>query len=115
MKGNNMKRLPVILDVDLGVDDACAVLLALRSPQLEVLGITTVFGNRQIERTNRNTLAFLEYIGRSDVPVAKGASKPLIKPELEFEEEGPYVVHGIEGLGSAEIPTYTKTNVEMVA
>ena len=110
-----MKKLPVILDVDLGVDDACAVLLALRSPQLEVLGITTVFGNRQIERTNRNTLAFLEYIGRSDIPVAKGASKPLIKAELEFEEEGPYVVHGIEGLGSAEIPAHTKTNIDMRA
>lgn len=110
-----MKRIPVILDVDLGVDDACALLLALKSPQLEVLGVTTTFGNRQLERTNRNTLAFLEYIGRSDVPVAKGASKPLIRPDLEYEDEGLYVVHGAEGLGSAQIPVFSKENVELSA
>jgi len=115
IKEKLMKKTPVILDVDLGVDDACAVLLALKSPTLEVLGVTTTFGNRQLERTNRNTLAFLEYIGRSDIPVAKGASKPLVRPDLEYEDEGLYVVHGAEGLGSAEIPSYTKQNVALDA
>lgn len=105
-----MKKLPVILDVDLGVDDACALLLALHSPSLKLLGVTTTFGNRQLERTNRNTLAFLEYIGRMDIPVAKGACEPLIRNLPIYEDSGPYVVHGAEGLGDAIIPDFTKEN-----
>lgn len=105
-----MKKMPVILDVDLGVDDACALLLALSCSNLELLGVTTTFGNRQLERTNRNTLAFLDYIGRADIPVAKGADRPLVRSLPIYEDEGPYVVHGAEGLGSAVIPEYTKKN-----
>lgn len=110
-----MNRIPVILDVDLGVDDACAVLLAVNSDRLNVIGVTTTFGNRQLERTNRNTLSFLEFIGREDIPVAKGSSKPLVKDYPEYEDEGLYVVHGKEGLGYAEIPAYSKSNVSLVA
>ena len=110
-----MNKIPVILDVDLGVDDACAVLLAVNSDRLNVIGVTTTFGNRQLERTNRNTLAFLEFIGRADIPVAKGSSKPLVRDYPEYEDEGLYVVHGKEGLGYAEIPAFTKSNVSLVA
>lgn len=105
-----MKKIPVILDVDLGVDDACALLLALSCSNLELLGVSTTFGNRQLERTNRNTLAFLEYIGRSDIRVAKGACMPLVRPLPMYEDEGPFVVHGAEGLGDVKIPDYTNTN-----
>lgn len=110
-----MNRIPVILDVDLGVDDACAVLLAVNSNRLNVIGVTTTFGNRQLERTNRNTLSFLEFIGKEDIPVAKGSSKPLVKDYPVYEDEGLYVVHGKEGLGYAEIPAFTKSNVNLVA
>jgi len=110
-----MNKLPVILDVDLGVDDACAVLLAVNNNRLNVIGVTTTFGNRQLERTNRNTLAFLEFIGRADIPVAKGSSQPLIRTSPDYEDEGPYVVHGKEGLGYAEVPAFTKSNVNLLA
>ncbi len=110
-----MKKIPVILDVDLGVDDACAVLLAFKSSNIEVLGVTTVFGNRQLERTNRNTLAFLEFIGKENIPVAKGADKPLVKMLEKYVDEGPYVVHGAEGLGYAEVPKFTKKNITLSA
>lgn len=110
-----MNKLPVILDVDLGVDDACAVLLAVNSNRLNVIGVTTTFGNRQLERTNRNTLAFLEFIGRSEIPVAKGSSQPLIRTSPDYEDEGPYVVHGKEGLGYAEVPAFSKSNVSLLA
>ncbi len=80
-----------------------------------MLGITTVFGNRQLERTNRNTLAFLELIGKENIPVAKGSDKPLIKPLKKYEDEGPYVVHGAEGLGYAQVPEFTKKNIDLNA
>lgn len=110
-----MNKIPVILDVDLGVDDACAVLLALKSERLAVIGVTTTFGNRQLWRTNRNTIAFLEFVGRSDVPVAQGSSQALVRDCPEYEDEGPYVVHGKEGLGYASIPHFSKKNVDLKA
>jgi inosine-uridine nucleoside N-ribohydrolase len=67
----------LIIDTDPGVDDAIAILMALASPQIELLGLTTVGGNVPLARTTRNALALLQAAGRRDIPVAKGAARPL--------------------------------------
>jgi len=69
--------LKVILDTDPGVDDAIAILMAMVWRNLELAGITTVGGNVTLARATRNALALLEYADRQDVPVAKGAARPL--------------------------------------
>jgi purine nucleosidase len=91
--------LDVILDVDPGVDDALAILLALSSPELCVLGVTTVSGNVPLDRGTDNALRILAFCGRSDVPVYRGADQPLQKMKVHAEE-----VHGETGLGSACLP-----------
>jgi purine nucleosidase len=92
----------LLIDTDPGVDDALAVLLAARSPELEIVGLTTVFGNAAVEVTTRNALALLELIGRSDVPVFMGAAAPLVGTYL-----GPVTqVHGHDGMGDGgALPT----------
>lgn len=72
-----VQPIKLIIDTDPGVDDAIAILMALASPDVEVLGLTTVGGNVALARTTRNALALLQAAGRSDIPVAKGASRPL--------------------------------------
>jgi len=86
----------VIIDADPGVDDAMAILFALRSPAVEVLGITTVFGNVTIENATKNALTLVDLVGES-IPVARGAEHPLVKPR----REPPTFVHGADGLGNA--------------
>ena len=71
------RRHPVILDTDPGVDDAIAILMALACPALNVIGLTTTAGNVPLVRATRNALALLEYVGRADVPVLRGAARPL--------------------------------------
>ena len=70
---------PIILDCDPGHDDAIALLLALASPELELLGVTTVHGNQTLEKTTANALRVLELAGRADLPVAAGADRPLVR------------------------------------
>jgi purine nucleosidase len=89
-----MGRRRVILDVDTGVDDALAVMLALRSPELEVLGITTVSGNVPVARCTANTLLVLEVVDAPDIPVVMGAAAPLAQTAFTAAE-----VHGPDGLG----------------
>lgn len=67
----------VIIDTDPGVDDAIAILMALRAPSLRVLGLTTVGGNVPLARVTRNALALLEYAGRTEIPVARGSALPV--------------------------------------
>src|SRR3954451_13986824 len=85
----------VILDVDTGIDDALAIAYALNSPELEVIGLTTCFGNGPIEYTTRNTLVILEKLGKL-VPVYAGADKQLKGGLKKF----PTHVHGEDGLGN---------------
>lgn len=85
----------VILDVDTGIDDALAIAYAVNSPELEVIGFTTCFGNSSIENTTRNTLVVLEQLGKT-IPVYRGADKPLKRPLKEY----PTHVHGEDGLGN---------------
>jgi len=89
----------IVLDCDPGHDDAIALLLALASPELEVLGVTTTYGNQTLEKTTANALRVLELVGRSDVPVAVGASAPLER-ELAVAAH----VHGESGLDGPTLP-----------
>lgn len=95
-----MNKIPVIIDVDTGIDDAVALVLALQAKELDIKGITTVAGNQTIEKTTRNTLDVVEYFGRSDIPVAMGARGPLVREQIIAA-----YAHGESGLGTAVLPT----------
>jgi inosine-uridine nucleoside N-ribohydrolase len=97
---------PVLIDCDPGVDDAIALLLALGSPELDVLGVTTVAGNQTLALTTANALRVVELVGREDVPVAAGADRPLVR-ELVVAK-----VHGESGLGGWELPEVRGAAVE---
>ena len=90
---------PIILDCDPGHDDALAILLALARPELRVLGLTTVAGNVGLDATTRNALSVLTLAGRTDIPVASGASQPLVRPLRTAAQ-----VHGTSGLEGADLP-----------
>jgi inosine-uridine nucleoside N-ribohydrolase len=91
--------VPVILDCDPGHDDAIALLLALASPEVELLGVTTTYGNQTLEKTTANAIRVLELVGRSEVPVAAGAERPLVR-ELAVAAH----VHGESGLDGPALP-----------
>jgi uridine nucleosidase len=90
----------IIIDTDPGVDDAMAIFLALASPELDVIGLTTIFGNVHTELATTNALRLLEIAGRTEIPVAKGAENPLTRPYA-----GPVsFVHGEDGQGNVFLP-----------
>ncbi len=94
----------IIIDTDPGIDDAMAIELAFAHPGLEVVGLTTVFGNVHVDKATRNAIRLVELAGAdcADCPVAEGAAAPLVRP---LEPPG-YHVHGPEGFGDhpAETP-----------
>jgi inosine-uridine nucleoside N-ribohydrolase len=94
-----MSPIPIILDVDPGHDDAVAIMLACGAPQLELLAVTTVAGNVPLEKTTRNALRVLSLVGRTDVPVAAGASSPLARALRTAED-----IHGESGMDGPEVP-----------
>ena len=94
-----MPATPLIMDVDTGVDDALALLLALASPEVELVGVSTVAGNVPLHRTTDNTLRLLQWAGRDDVPVYAGAERPLVRDAVAADD-----VHGATGLGTAHLP-----------
>jgi inosine-uridine nucleoside N-ribohydrolase len=89
----------VIIDTDPGVDDAFALLLAMRSPELKIEGITPVAGNVPLELTLPNALRMVEIAGRTDIPVAAGAPHPLMRRLVTAT-----YAHGENGLGGAVFP-----------
>jgi purine nucleosidase len=91
--------IPLILDVDTGIDDSLAILYAVASPEAELVGVTCVGGNVDAHQVERNTRSILELAGRSDVEVALGRDRPLVRP-IETTPE----THGPQGLGHAELP-----------
>lgn len=93
------KALPIIIDCDPGHDDAIALILALASPKLKVLAVTTSAGNQTPDKTLRNALRILTLLGRHDIPVAGGAPKPLLR-ELIIADN----VHGESGLDGPALP-----------
>jgi purine nucleosidase len=92
----------IIIDTDPGQDDAIAILLALASPEIEVLGICSVAGNVPLALTTRNALITCELAGRSDVPVYAGAERPLERAPVTAE-----AVHGVSGLDGPDLPEPT--------
>jgi inosine-uridine nucleoside N-ribohydrolase len=89
----------ILLDCDQGHDDAIALLLALASPELELLGVTTVAGNQTLAKTTANAIRVLDFVGRDDVPVAAGAPAPLVR-----EPHVAAYVHGETGLDGYDLP-----------
>lgn len=88
-----MEKIPVLIDVDTGVDDALALTCACACPQFNIIGVTTVAGNVDLKYTTRNTMNVLHLLGRDDIPVAVGAAGPLERPLVKAS-----AVHGLEGL-----------------
>jgi inosine-uridine nucleoside N-ribohydrolase len=90
---------PIILDCDPGHDDAIALLLALGSPEVQLLGVTTVAGNQTLEKTTANAIRVLDHVGFPAVPVAAGADRPLVRARQVAAD-----VHGETGLDGPDLP-----------
>ena len=101
---------PILIDCDPGHDDAIAIMLALASPEVELLGITTVSGNTTLPNATANALKVLEFLGRTDVPVAAGADRPLLREQYVAR-----YVHGESGLEGPELPEPETSPVEQHA
>ncbi|HUQ42984.1 MAG TPA: nucleoside hydrolase [Candidatus Limnocylindria bacterium] len=95
--------IPLLLDVDTGIDDALALLYACASPEVKLVGVTCVAGNVDARQVAANTLAVLELAGRADVPVHLGREVPLRKPLVTTPE-----THGPRGIGSADLPVASR-------
>lgn len=89
----------ILFDTDPGIDDACAILLALASPEVSVEGLSIVHGNCSLEQATINALSVLELADAADIPVARGCNLPLVQPSLLAPE-----THGDTGLGYAKLP-----------
>ena len=101
----DVQDMRAVIDVDTGTDDAIALIMAVNSPELEIAGITTVGGNASLTDTTRNTLRLMSYLGRSDIPVSRGANKP-IEGRFNFA----YHYHGAGGLTT----TLPETDVQTI-
>ncbi|MFE9608086.1 nucleoside hydrolase [Streptomyces sp. NPDC006012] len=101
---------PVIIDCDTGVDDALALLFAVRHPGLDLRAVTCVAGNTDVDGVVRNTLTVLERAGAPDVPVARGAERPLIEPARSARH-----VHGQDGMGDLGLPAPARGPVDVDA
>lgn len=100
----------IILDVDTGVDDALAVLFAVRHPELRVRAISCVAGNIGIDAVVRNTLVTLDAAGAGDIPVARGAARPLVAPARDAS-----YIHGADGMGDLGMPEPKREPVDVHA
>ena len=96
-------RIPIVLDVDTGIDDSLALLYAAASPEAELIAVTCVGGNVDAQQVERNTRAVLELAGCGDVEVSLGDEQPLVRP-VETTPE----THGPQGLGYAELPAASR-------
>jgi len=94
-----MTPTPIILDCDPGHDDAIAILLAVASPEIELVGVTTVSGNQTLDKTTANALRVLELAGRGDIPVYAGADAPFMR-----KRDVAAHVHGESGLDGPDLP-----------
>jgi len=92
--------IPVIMDVDTGVDDAMSLLFAVRHPGIELRAVTCVVGNTGVDKVTANTRYVLDAAGAGDIPVARGAAHPLLAPVINAGH-----VHGADGLGGFSRPS----------
>ena len=100
----------MILDCDPGHDDAIAILLALGSPEIDLLGITTIGGNHSLEKVTFNARAVCELAGRPEVPVHAGCMKPLVREAIDAA-----YIHGETGLDGVELPEPSRPQAEQHA
>jgi len=107
---NDGRPIPVIIDCDTGVDDALALLFAVRHPGLDLRAVTCVAGNTDVDGVVRNTLTVLEQAGAPGIPVARGAERPLIEPVRTARH-----VHGQDGMGDLGLPAPTRQPVDVDA
>ena len=105
-----MPMIDILLDVDTGVDDALAILFAARHPELNLLGVSCVAGNTHVDQVVRNTLKVLDAAGAGEVPVARGASRPLLEPNRDAAH-----VHGKDGMADLGLPESERQPAEMHA
>ncbi|HML23935.1 MAG TPA: nucleoside hydrolase [Aggregatilinea sp.] len=101
----------LIIDTDPGIDDAMAIFLALKSPELDVIGLTTVFGNVDVGTATTNALRLLDIAGRTEIPVARGAAHPLAGPVRGYA----FDVHGEDGQGNVFLPPSAAQPVDQAA
>lgn len=99
VKRNGMSQKKVLIDTDPGIDDSLAILLALASPEIELIGLSVVHGNCSTEQGTVNALSVLELAGAGHILVASGCALPLVKPSLLAPE-----THGSSGIGYARLP-----------
>ena len=90
----------IIIDTDPGIDDAMAILFALKAPELELVGLTTIYGNVHTDLATQNALRLVELAHRPDIPVAHGANLPLVVPLKRVASQ----VHGADGFGNTHQP-----------
>lgn len=103
-----MKKIPVWIDTDPGTDDAAALQVAHRLPELDIVGVSAVAGNVCLEKTLRNALMLREFMG-ADFPVYAGAARPWLRQPLDSA-----AFHGVEGLGPVPLPPLPKRQAEPV-
>ncbi len=101
------KKIPVIVDCDPGHDDAIAIMLLASRPEFDIKGIVTVAGNQILDNTTKNAQKILAFIGRSDIPVIRGAAKPIL------QDCSPAPGHGKSGLDGPDLPEPTVAPVDI--
>lgn len=101
----------IIIDTDPGIDDSMAIFFALSSPELDVIGLTTVFGNVYVDLAATNALRLLEIAGRTDIPVAKGAANSLVGDY----GDPPAFIHGDDGQGNVHLPLPSSQPIDQSA
>lgn len=94
--------IPILLDCDPGHDDMMAIMLAVAADEIDLLGVTTVAGNQTGEKTYNNARRIVSFIGEKNLPVYRGADKPLLR-QLRIAPE----IHGVSGLDGADLPEVT--------
>ncbi|MQL90827.1 hypothetical protein Taro_023427 [Colocasia esculenta] len=110
--GETAERKKIIIDTDPGIDDAMAIFVALGSPEIEVVGLTTIYGNVYTTLATRNALHLLEVAGRDDIPVAEGSHVTITKgTKLRIAD----FVHGTDGLGNQNFPSPKGKPIEQSA
>lgn len=109
MTGHCVKKTPIILDTDPGIDDAVAIAAVLFSPEIDLQLITTVAGNVSVEKTTRNALQLLHF-WQADVPVAQGAATPLTRPLRDAAS-----IHGESGMDGYDFPAHDRQTLNVPA
>lgn len=108
MEGNG-KKVKMILDADVGIDDAMALAYALGSPDIELIGVTAIYGNASTETGVRNTLDLLSLLNREDIPVYAGALHSYSSETVFHPNKGSRRIHGDNGVGDVQLPISNKT------